>query len=262
MTAPSPSAAAARAAPARAETPRADYGPRARVGIATPQANPTVEPELRDLLPADIGVYATRLTHPSPRLEERIDHYVRHMPDAIRSFGSMRIAAFGFGCTGSSYRAGTTLEDELTAAAARECALPVITAAQAIRMALAAQGARRIALVSPYPADLAEGGYRYWESAGLAITAKLRVDAEIRDTHRIYEMTSDDALTALRSIDLSDADCVVASGTGMPTVRALRAFRRECPLPVLSSNLCLAWALSRAAAPELAPAVPADLLGA
>ena len=246
----------------RAESARADYGPRARVGIATPQANPTVEPELRALLPADIGVYATRLTHPSPRVEERIDHYVRHMPEAIRSFGSLQLAAFGFGCTGSSYRAGTVLEDELTAAAARECALPVITAAQALRIALAALGARRIALVSPYPADLAESGYRYWESAGLGITAKLRVDAAIRDTHRIYEMTSDDALTALRGIDLAGADCVVASGTGMPTLRALRIFRRECTLPVLSSNLCLAWALTRAAAPELAPALPAALLGA
>ena len=244
-----------------AQHPSPDYGPRARVGIATPQANPTVEPEMRALLPAQIGVYATRLTHPSPRVEERIDHYVRHMPEAIRSFGSLRLAAFGFGCTGSSYRAGTTLEDELTAAAARDCALPVITAAQALRLALATLGARRIALVSPYPTDLAESGYRYWESAGLEITARLRVDTEIRDTHRIYEMTSDDALAALRSIELAGADCVVASGTGMPTVRALRAFRRECPLPVLSSNLCLAWALTRAVAPELAPALPADLLG-
>lgn len=245
-----------------AESPRAEYGPRARVGIATPQANPTVEPELRALLPADVGVYATRLTHPSPRVEERIDHYVRHMPDAIRSFGSLRLAAFGFGCTGSSYRAGTSLEDELTAAAAHECALPVITAAQAIRLALATLGARRIALVSPYPAELAQAGYRYWESAGFAITAKLRVDTEIRDTHRIYEMTSDDALAALRSIDLAGADCVVASGTGMPTLRALRIFRCECPLPVISSNLCLAWALTQAVAPELAPALPPDLLGA
>ena len=85
----------------------ADYGARARVGVATPQANPTVEPELRALLPADIGVYATRLVHPAPRVEERLAWYIRHMPEAVRSFGTMNLRAFGFGCTGSSYVAGS-----------------------------------------------------------------------------------------------------------------------------------------------------------
>jgi maleate isomerase len=237
-----------------------DYGPRARVGIAVPHSNPTVEPELRALLPPPIGVYATRLTHPAPRVEERLNHYVRHMPDAIRTFGEMKLAAFGFGCTGSSYIAGRELEDRLTAEAVEACGIPVITAAQAIRSALASLGCRSIALVSPYPADLAEAGYRYWEASGINVVAKLRVDPALTDTHRIYELTSADALAALRRIDRNGADCLVASGTGMPTMRALERLRDESALPVLSSNLCLAWALTRTAAPELAPPRPDDLL--
>ena len=239
----------------------ADYGPRARVGIAVPHSNPTVEPEIRGLVPPPIGVYATRLTHRAARVEERLNHYVRHMPEAIRTFGEMTLAAFGFGCTGSSYVAGLDLEDRLTAAAAEECRIPVITAAQAIRRALKSLGCNSIALVSPYPAELAEAGYRYWESAGIRVVARLRVDPALTDTHRIYELTSDNALTALRRIDRSGADCLLASGTGMPTLRALRSFRTECPLPAISSNLCLAWALTRAAAPELVPESPGLMLG-
>ena len=239
----------------------ADYGPRARIGIAVPHSNPTVEPEIRALVPTPIGVYATRLTHPAARVEERLNHYVRHMPEAIRTFGEMSLAAFGFGCTGSSYLAGLELEDQLTATAAGECHIPVITTAQAIRRALKSLGCDSIALVSPYPAELAEAGYRYWESAGIRVVGRLRVDAALTDTHRIYELTSDDALTALRKIDKSGADCVLASGTGMPTLRALRALRSELKLPVLSSNLSLAWALTQTAAPELAPATPDGLLG-
>jgi maleate isomerase len=245
--------------------PSADYGPRARVGVATPQANPTVEPEIRALIPEPVGVYATRLTHGAPHVEDRLQHYITHLPEAIRSFGPMRLAAFGFGCTGSSYVTGQSREDELTDAAQRECAVTVITAAQAIRQTLATLGARRIALVSPYPEGLAEAGYRYWEQSGIAVTARLRVDPAIDDTHHIYEFTSGDALEALRALLRSPeariADCLVASGTGMPTLRALRTFRHECALPVLSSNLCLAWALTRLAAPELAPSTPAGLLG-
>lgn len=238
----------------------ADYGSKARLAIATPQANPTVEPELRALMPAGIEIYATRLTHPAPAVEDRLDHYIRHMPEAIASFGSMRLAAFGFGCTGSSYRAGRALEDELTAAASRHSALPVITAAQAIRQALQAYGARRVALVSPYPVDLAEAGYRYWEDCGITLSARLRVETSLTDTHRIYELTSADAHAALCEIDQTDAEVILASGTGMPTLAALRRWRSESSLPVLSSNLCLAWALLRAVDPALAGHSPTALL--
>ena len=240
--------------------PAPDYGPRARVGIAVPHTNPTVEPEMRMLLPDSIGVYATRLTHPSPQVEERLHHYIRHIPKAIGTFGEMTLAAFGFGCTGTSYVAELELEDRLTAEAVERTGIPVITATQAIRAALDKLGCTSIALLSPYPEALAEAGYRYWEAAGIRIVDRLRVDPKLTDTHRIYELTSDDALAGLRRLNTSKADCLVASGTGMPTVRALRTLAKETELPILSSNLSLAWALTRAAAPELASPSPEQLL--
>lgn len=237
-----------------------DYGARARIGIATPQANPTVEPEMRALLPPSIAVYATRLVHPAADVETRLDHYIRNLPAALATFGVLRLDAFGFGCTGSSYRAGPALEDELTRRTAEAAGLPVITAAQAIRATLAEFGAHRVALVAPYPVALAAAGIAYWQSAGITVTQSLRVDPALTDTHRIYELTSRDALGAVRQLDDDSADCIVVSGTGMPTLAALRACRTEFKKPVISSNVCLAWCLLRAVAPDLAPSSPAELL--
>jgi maleate isomerase len=182
------------------------------------------------------------------------------MPEAIATFGTLDIRAFGFGCTGSSYLVGHETEDRLTREAQEGCGIPVITAAQAIRQTLRELGVSAFALVSPYTESLSAAGYRYWERAGFRITSKLRVDNTLANTHAIYELGSADALEAVRRLDKAGADCVVISGTGMPTLRALQQLAGELAVPVVSSNLCLAWVLCREVAPELAPPTPAGLM--
>ena len=177
-------------------------------------------------------------------------------------FGTLDLAAFGYGCTGSSYRVTPAREDELTAAASAR--IPVITAAQAIRQALRVLNVGRIAVVSPYPQSLAEEGYRYWRAAGMTLTDTARVDPALTDTHAIYELTSDDARRGLDALSLDGAQCVVISGTGMPTLRALQNWyqdetHRRYP-PVISSNLCLTWALWNAAKLEPVLDTPMDLI--
>ena len=86
------------------------------------------------------------------------------------------------------------------------------------------------------------------------------MDPKLTDTHRIYELTSQDALDQMRKLEKTNADCIVASGTGMPTLKAIRTLGSETGIPVLSSNLSLAWALTMIVSPEQAPHLPQDLL--
>ena len=62
-------------------------------------------------------------------------------------------------------------------------------------------------------------------------------------------------LEVFNTLDLTGVDAVLMSGTGMPTLRAMQQLITRVPL--LSSNLCLAWALDKAAnETELRSATP------
>ena len=216
------------------------------VGITTPQANTTVEPEMHALLGArGFTVLAARLVSGKSDSRERLVDYFDRLPETLRQFDIAPLAAAGFACTGSSYLVSREEEERRLAAASREAGFPVVSSAQAIRAALQELGATRIALLSPYPAWLAEAGQRYWRDAGLQLTSVTGLPGEMVDTRGIYRLTTAHVRERLAALDLRGAQALLLSGTGMPTLRTMAA--AATGIPVVSSNLCLAWLLAKLA---------------
>jgi maleate isomerase len=142
------------------------YAPKGLVGVLTPQANTTVEPEFSILLPPGLAMLNARLTSDKPTIIARLLDYLRDLPAAAQQFANAPIGALAFACTGASYFAGAAEEDALVARMQDGLGIPVITAATAVRDAFHALGATRIGLVSPYPDDLTEAATRYWTERG------------------------------------------------------------------------------------------------
>src|SRR3546814_16207984 len=82
-----------------------DYGRAGIIGIGTPQANPTVEAEMRILLPQNALLQTTRLASSAPESLDRPREYLWSLPDALARYDTLRPTVFGFGFTGSSYLA-------------------------------------------------------------------------------------------------------------------------------------------------------------
>lgn len=223
------------------------YGALARIGIATPQANPTVEPELAQLWPAGVSMLVARCVSRAEPRQRLLDYFTR-LDATLEQFGGLQLDAFGFACTASSY----LLEDGLEATACRRLAdafgYPVITAAAALEQGLHALGARRLAIASPYPDWIHQLCTRHWQRRGFEVVAATSASAQMRDTVDIYRLDPHQAAAHfVDQLQHVSVDAVLITGTGMPTLPLIPALEAQLRVPVLSSNLCLARACMHAA---------------
>lgn len=208
----------------------------APIALLTPMANPTVEREMRAMLPPECDYVVGRLVGPEGDSEARLRHYAEELPGMLDQFGGLALSAIAFACTASSYLIGQARERAI----AERLEMPVLWAAAAIRETLAVLGARRIAVISPYPEAIHRAGLVYWAEAGLEIAFDARVGIGSRDTRAIYALDGSEARPRIERALSARPDVVLLSGTGMPTAALTDPGHHP---PILSSNLCLARAM-------------------
>jgi maleate isomerase len=219
-----------------------EYARGGLIGVLTPQANTTVEPEYAILTPPGHAFINARMLSPHKTIEARLVDYFDNIDTFARQFANAPIGALAFACTGTSYLAGKDAEDRTLETLSRSLNIPVLSAATAVVKALNALGAKRIGLVSPYEGRLDEACSPYWRSRGFEIAAKTSAARPGDNFHPIYSLSSDAASQALDEIEDTDLDAIVMLGTGMPTLASIGRTPFHHGAPVLSCMFCLIWA--------------------
>jgi len=219
-----------------------DYGKHGTIGVLTPQANTTVEPELWTLLPAGWSVLNARLTSDCDTMESRLIDYADNFLATASQFANAPIDALAFACTGATYLIGHEKEQRIIDEVQAHYNIPCITAAQASVTALKTLGASRLALLSPYPDSLSEASSQYWESQGFSIVETSGPAMHDDAFHPIYAMNTEAVYQSYRQLSQSTADAVLMLGTGMPTLASLLRGHQQQLKPAISCNLALTWA--------------------
>ncbi len=221
-----------------------EYARKGLLGVLTPQANTTVEPECGILMPHGYAAINARLTSDKETIEARLVDYFNTLKTACGQFSNAPVQAIAVACTGASYLVGRNRETEVLRDIEESRGVTVYTAATAVVDALRELGARRIALASPYPDGLTAKSVAYWESHGFQVTRVVSMPIDDSHFHPIYSMKAAAASGLLHQ--LADgkshlADAIVMLDTGMPTLGPLLLANSVSPVPVISCMLCLAW---------------------
>jgi len=223
-----------------------EYARLGLVGVLTPQANTTVEPEFGILWPAGVAMINGRLMSAKDGLEDRLIDYFEQLDQSLAQFANAPVGAVALACTGASYLAGASGEQQMIDRLSQRIGAPFITAGRSVQLALQALGAKRIALVSPYPASLTSASIVYWNALGFEVTSVVHVGSTDTSFHPIYSIRAGGALDALDSLgDDKPFDAVVMLGTGMPTLQPILARPQVRGAPVVSCMLCLGWAAAQ-----------------
>jgi maleate isomerase len=212
------------------------------IGFLIPSSNTNVELELNRALPASFQLHAGRL------LMETVDRAGWRSQDAdidyqARLLGTARVELVILAQTAASFFADG-YDAAVTARIAAEAGVPALTAGQIVGRAVQALGARRIALLGPWPAEILELGRRYFEAAhGLAVAVAESFGAV--PNQAIRDLGLEAATAAMTRADRPEVDVIVVAGGNFPTLAAIAEWERRFAKPIVTTNQAAIWAILR-----------------
>ncbi len=203
-----------------------------------------VETEMVRTLPKSVTghICRVRMTGPYERPLERL------LPDvtaAAATLADARCDAIAFHCTANSTSDGADGEARLLAALQAATTAAVTTTATAIRQALAALGARRIVLVTPYTEAVTEHEAAFFRAAGFDVIGTAAKNLGGSDAYCSTPAAAWKA--ALLEARAPDADAYVLSCANIACFDVIERVEAQLEKPVVTSNQAVLWATLRAA---------------
>ena len=223
---------------------------RPKLGLITLQADRTIEDDFRRLLPRDVSLLVSRV--PSG-LDVTLDSLAQ-MEGALSDAASLfpvghSFDAVGYGCTSGTAQIGVQKTAERICAGTDTSAIsePV----SALIAACQALSVNRIAMLSPYVASVSDRLRSALDAAGV----QTPVFASFDEGNEAAVAQIDNGSIIAATVDMmagADVQAVFLSCTNLRTMDVIAGLQDQLGIPVLASNLVLAWDMLRLSGIEIA----------
>lgn len=220
------------------------YGSRACLGLIVLGSDQTIEAEARMLNIDGVAFYHSRIPNDVEVTRRTLTDMEQRLPIAAgllpTEFG---FDAIGYGCTSAATLIGVEAVN-----AGIHAAHPGVACTNPISAAVAAFNAleaSRIAVLTPYTADVTAPIVEHFADAGLAVTA---LGSFLEPSDLVVARISEASIIdGVRSIASEHSDAVFVSCTSLRVLETVTKIEDEVGVPVVSSNMALFWHLLRLA---------------
>jgi len=209
------------------------------VGVVVLQTDEVIEDELRHWLPDSMRIFHTRIPNASNVTPETLSAMANEIPKVVSLLPlENKFDVIVYGCTSASTMIG---EEKVTALV--QSVIPDVAVTNpltAVKANLAALGAKRIGLLTPYIPSISIAMRENLEASGLSVTAAASFNEE--SDNMVCRISSESIMQAVIELGTkTEVDAVFASCTNLRLKTVLDKASDTIGKPVISSNSALAW---------------------
>ena len=210
-----------------------------RLGLVVLQSDETIETDMRRMLPETVELLVTRVPSATTVSSESLQEMAEVLTASAGLFPrGAAFAAVGYGCTSGSAQIGTARIAELVQAGVE--AVAVTEPVSALIAACRALNITRIAMISPYVAEVSGRLVEVLESHGIYVVAFASFDEPLEKN--VVRIAPASLMSAVKSVvQGAEIDAVFMSCTNLRTLDVIDPLEADLGLPVLSSNQVLGW---------------------
>ncbi|MSO76789.1 MAG: arylmalonate decarboxylase [Alphaproteobacteria bacterium] len=225
-------------------------GWRRKFGVLVPATNTIVEPEFADMRPHGVTNHTARFRIPNMKLDSdaAFDELIRHvkatMEDAVDYLVPADPDYVILGISAESFWDGADASHALKARLEARAGRGVVIGAEAARAALAAVGARRIGVVTPYWPVGDRMVRRFFTEEGCEVVALKGL--QCTSPVNIAEQSEAVMRAAIQEVNESNPDAIVQVGTNLAMARLADEAERWLGKPVIAINTAIYWYALRA----------------
>lgn len=214
-------------------------GWRGRIGLITPSPGSSTEAEFNRYRPEGVAVLTTRIPLLGISVEALNKMYTYVEEAALLLADTAEVDVIVFGCTAGSLVRGAGWDREIVQRLVKLTGRKATTTSTGVLEALTALGVGRVAVATPYSAEVNEAEKAFLDNQGFRVTRI--IGPLLSDPKRVPQIPPEDMYRLAKEADTPDADAMFISCTGLHVLGIIDMLERDLGKPVIASNQVSLW---------------------